>query len=89
MIGIVLRDGMLIGNEVHESREFFKGHTLDKTIVQRNELVRRVVLVVKKELDERNIELSPDLDPHLPEMKLDAIQVQQTLLNLVRNATDR
>jgi len=42
---------------------------------------------VEKEIDEKGIELSVDLDPHLPEMRLDAIQVQQILLNLIRSAS--
>jgi len=87
LIGIVLRDGMSMGNVVHEVRQLFKAQSLEKTMVQPNELVQQVLLVVGKELDKENIGLSLELDPHLPEMKLDAIQVQQILLNLIRNVS--
>jgi signal transduction histidine kinase len=87
LIEIVLRDGMSIGNVVHEMRRHFKAQSLNRTIVQPNELIRQVVLVVVKDLLGKGIELSVDLAPHLPEIEVDAIQIQHLLLNLLRNAT--
>jgi C4-dicarboxylate-specific signal transduction histidine kinase len=46
LIEIVLRDGMAIGNVVHEMRKLFKAQSLNRTIVQPNELIRQVVHVV-------------------------------------------
>jgi K+-sensing histidine kinase KdpD len=88
LIAIVLRDGMWIGNVVHEMRRLFKAQSLSRTIVQPNELIRQVVLVVGRDLLGKGIELSLDLDPHLPgEVEVDAIQIQHLLLNLLRNAS--
>src|SRR6202000_3007443 len=75
LIEIVLRDGMSIGNVVHEMRRHFKAQSLNRTIVQPNELIRQVVLVVVKDLLGKGIELSVDLAPHLPEIEVDAIQI--------------
>jgi signal transduction histidine kinase len=87
LIAIVLRDGMSIGNVVHEMRRLFKAQSLNRAIVQPNELIRQVVLVVGRNLLGKGIELSVDLDPHLPEVEVDAIQIQHLLLNLLRNAS--
>jgi signal transduction histidine kinase len=87
LIAIVLRDGMSIGNVVHEMRRLFKAQSLNRTIVQPNELIRQVVLVVGRDLLGKGIELSVDLDPHLPEVEIDAIQIQHLLFNLLRNAS--
>jgi C4-dicarboxylate-specific signal transduction histidine kinase len=87
LIAIVLRDGMSIGNVVHEMRRLFKAQSLNRTIVQPNELIRQVVLVVGRDLLGKGIELSVDLDPHLPEVEVDAIQIQHLLFNLLRNAS--
>jgi C4-dicarboxylate-specific signal transduction histidine kinase len=87
LIEIVLRDGMAIGNVVHEMRKLFKAQSLNRTIVQPNELIHQVVLVVGRDVLGKGIELTVDLDPHLPEIEVDAIQIQHLLLNLLRNAS--
>ena len=87
LIEIVLRDGMSIGNVVHEMRKLFKEQSLNRTIVQPNELIRKVALVVGRDLQGKDIELLVDLDPHAAEVEVDAIQIQYLLLNLLRNAS--
>jgi signal transduction histidine kinase len=77
---------MSIGNVVHEMRKLFKAQSLNRTIVQPNELIRQVMLVVRRDLLGKGIELSVDLDPHLPKVEVDAIQIQHLLLNLLRKA---
>lgn len=61
LIEIVLRDGMAIGNVVHEMRKRFKAQSLNRTTVQPNELIRQVVLVVGRDLLGKGFELSVDL----------------------------
>jgi signal transduction histidine kinase len=87
LIEIVLRDGMSIGNVVHEMRRLFKAQSLNRATVQPNELIRQVVLVVGRDVQGKGIELSVDLDPYAPELAVDAIQIQHLLLNLLRNAS--
>jgi signal transduction histidine kinase len=87
LIEIVLRDGMAIGNVVHEMRKLFKAQSLNRTRVPPNELIRQVVLGVGRDVLGKGIELSVDLDPHLPEIEVDANQIQYLLLNLLRNAS--
>jgi signal transduction histidine kinase len=87
LIEIVLRDGMSIGNVVHEMRKLFEAQSLNRAIVQPNELIRQVALVAGRDLEGKGIELSVDLDPHAPEVAVDAIQIQDLLLNLLRNAS--
>ena len=86
LIEIVLRDGMSIGNVVHEMRRLFEAQSLNRTMVQSNELIRQVVLVVGRDLLGKGIQLSVDLASHLPEIEVDAIQIQHLLLNLLRSA---
>jgi C4-dicarboxylate-specific signal transduction histidine kinase len=87
LIEIVLRDGMAIGNVVHEMRKLFKAQSLNRTIVQPNELIRQVVHVVGRDVLGKGIALTVDLDPHLPEVEVDVNQIQYLLLNLLRNAS--
>ena len=50
LIEILLRDGLSIGNVVHEMRKLFKAQSLNRTIVQPNELIHQVVVVVGRDL---------------------------------------
>jgi len=53
-----------------------------------NEVVEDAVAVAGLELDRKNIELRTILGRSLPRVSIDRIQVQQVLLNLVRNGVE-
>ena len=55
---------------------------------QLNDLVTALASFVREELSTRNIELSLQLAAGLPVVRVDAGQVRQCLLNLVRNAAE-
>ena len=50
--------------------------------------VRDVLALVSGDLRQRCIELSLELAPTLPDIRGDNIQLQQVLLNLIKNATE-
>ncbi len=84
----ILRDGMAVGNVVHEMRKLFKQQLPNRSTIQLNDLVEQVLKVVEPTLRDRNISFSVELHPHLPRTEADAIQIQQVLLNLIRNASE-
>lgn len=88
LIELVLRDGMSIGNVVHEIGRLFKGQSPNKTTVHLNELISQVLLVSDRELRQNDIALSLQLDPTLPTIEADTLQIQQVLLNLIKNAIE-
>jgi signal transduction histidine kinase len=51
-----------------------------------NSIVQRVVTLLAPEAASRQVELSADLDPALPELYIDGEQLRQVLLNLLLNA---
>lgn len=51
-----------------------------------NELVREFVAFYQADAAEHGIEISPHLDPELPEIPLDELLMRQVLMNLARNA---
>lgn len=53
-----------------------------------NAVVTDSLAMVRKTLAERGIAVATDLDPDLPAIPADAIQMQQVLLNLILNARD-
>jgi len=56
--------------------------------VEINELVTRVSGFLRTEMERESIELKLVLADDLPDLMVDAIQIEQVLLNLIRNAID-
>ena len=53
-----------------------------------NQLVRATLTFVEPEAASVGVELVADLDPRVPQVVVDAIQIEQVVLNLLRNALD-
>jgi signal transduction histidine kinase len=89
------KDLEVIVRETKRSREIVKG-LLDfarqsvpkKSEVNINEIIDRTILVVKNQLKIQHIEIVKNIDPEIPEIRVDSNQIQQVFLNLVVNAID-
>jgi PAS domain S-box len=84
----ILRDGMAVGNVIHEMRRLFKQEEPNRSIVQMNDLILQTLKVLEPDLRDRNIVVSLNLSTELPHTEADAILIQQVLLNLTRNASE-
>ena len=59
-----------------------------RSTVDINEVIEEVVSLIESEVRIGNIQLTLELAPDLPKLLLDRIQIQQVILNLLRNALD-
>jgi len=53
-----------------------------------NQLVRDVVQLAELDMRDQDVEIHLDLLPDLPDVSADSVQVQQVVLNLIRNALE-
>ncbi len=56
--------------------------------VDPNELINEILVLISSELRQHDVRLRCDLADALPPVKVDRIQIQQVLLNLIRNACE-
>jgi C4-dicarboxylate-specific signal transduction histidine kinase len=56
--------------------------------LQINDAVEGILLLSKRELGRTGIRLETNLGPSMPKIEADRVQLQQVILNLVRNAAD-
>ena len=73
-------------NIVNRLREFVRKREASVTSLDLNELIRDVLEFVQPDLQRYSIELKLELQPKLPATVADKIQIEQVLLNLLRNS---
>jgi signal transduction histidine kinase len=69
-------------------RAMFKKTSNLHTMVQLNDVVRQLLSLVQRDLQANGISLTTEYEPNLPEVQAEATQLQQVILNLVKNAID-
>ncbi|GAB4332262.1 MAG: ATP-binding protein [Desulfobulbaceae bacterium] len=83
---IIVDETSRLDNIVREFLDFARPKDLKLEMASLNSLVERAVEFMQPELEGRSVELSLELDPHLPWIPLDTEQVYQVLLNMLINA---
>ena len=76
-------------NEIVASvRALFRTTARQRTMVDINRLLREVLKMVENDLHVHDVSLSTELQEDAPQIAADPIQLQQVILNLVKNAID-
>ncbi|MGD0960842.1 MAG: PAS domain S-box protein [Methylomonas sp.] len=76
------------GQIVHRMREFIKAHPKQRSTVDINHLVREALNLCIEDIKHNNIQLTLDFISHPPPASADHIQIEQVIINLIRNGID-
>jgi len=85
---IIVDDARRAGKIVENLSEFAARDAFAGTMIDLNEVIRNLVDIRINEVKKRNIKLIIDLDPAIKSIVAGVIEIQQVLLNLVRNAVN-
>lgn len=87
---LVLADSELnrLMSTVQRMLDFYRPGTGDRDVADVNALVQRVLKLLKKQLDEQQIEVHTSLTEPLPPIHVVANQIQQVIFNIILNAMD-
>jgi signal transduction histidine kinase len=83
-----IRDGNRASDVITRLRDLFIREELTLESLDLNEVTREVIALSLSDLQRSRIELQSQLAEDLPSIAGDRIQLQQVLLNLLRNASD-
>jgi PAS domain S-box-containing protein len=76
------------GSIIQRLRSFVRKRKPKSTIVRANHLIKKVVDLVASDAHSSGVTIQLDLCKAMPPIRCDAIQIEQVILNLLRNALD-
>jgi PAS domain S-box-containing protein len=84
----IIDDGQRASAVLDGVRSMFRKNLDARSIVSVNDLIGEVLAIARGELDDRQVSLQSELSDQLPTVLATKTQLQQVLLNLVKNAID-
>jgi PAS domain S-box-containing protein len=84
----IVQESKRASDVVARVRALFRKEIDSRGFVDLNHLIRDLVRLLHDDAIRREVVLHVDLDPTLPEVTVDPIQIQQVLLNLANNGID-
>jgi PAS domain S-box-containing protein len=84
----IIRDGHSAAEVVQRIRALFKEAAPVKALADLNQIVIEVLGLLSDELRGNTIVVEKELEPDLPMLEADRVQIQQTLINLIHNAIE-
>ncbi len=82
----IVTQGRRAGDVVRRLRALSKNSDPQRVSSDINEVVEEAVSLVERELRENGVSLRLELEPGLPEVSVDRVQLQQVIINLLINA---
>jgi len=76
------------GQIIQHMREFIKSHAKHRSTADINSLIHECVDLCIVELNQNGVKLKLELENNLPFIYVDQIQIEQVLMNLIRNSVD-
>jgi PAS domain S-box-containing protein len=84
----IIRDANSASEVVSRIRALFSQMDKTRSPADITEVITEVCRLMADELAIRNIQLQTDFDRNLPQVLIDPVQMEQVLVNLIRNAID-
>ncbi|SJM89402.1 PAS domain-containing sensor histidine kinase [Crenothrix polyspora] len=76
------------GQIIHSMREFVKPRKIHRATANINSLIYEAISLLDADLKQYSIKLSFELEKNLPLVYIDTVQIEQVIINLIRNSTD-
>jgi signal transduction histidine kinase len=82
------RDARRAADIIERVRSLYRKDSSDEETVDINELIREMVVMLQNEANRHSITMRTDLAKEIPNVMADRVQLQQALMNLMRNGIE-
>jgi two-component system sensor kinase FixL len=86
ILGDIAKDGARAGDVIHRLRALLKKAKTNLEVVDLNSVFNEVVALLHSDAVLRDVRVATELDPAIPAVEGDRVQLQQVALNLILNA---
>jgi PAS domain S-box-containing protein len=83
-----IRNAKRAADIINRIRSISKKGESKRQLVDVNELIREMITLLGNEASRNSVSIRTDLDPDLPKVIADSVQVQQVMMNLIMNSID-
>ena len=87
-VELIVRDANSASEVVNRVRALFKHSTPATTPLNLNDVIEKVRQLMLEEVSRRSVSIETDLDRDLPSTLADRVQLQQVMVNLLRNGIE-
>lgn len=87
-LGQISRQALRAGEVLRRLRTFVANRDVCREPIGCNQLLDDLLALARPDLRANDVRLVLDVEPNLPEVMADAVQLQQVLINLLKNAID-
>ena len=84
----VIRNAKRAADIINRIRSISKKGATKRQLADVNELIREMIALLRSETKRHSIAVRSELDPDLPKVMADSVQVQQVMMNLIMNSID-
>jgi C4-dicarboxylate-specific signal transduction histidine kinase len=84
----IVSEGRRAGEVIESIRAMFKNVDQEKASIDITRLVRDMLGIMLRELQANQVSVQTELDDNLPDVRGNRVQLQQVILNLIRNAIE-
>lgn len=88
ILGDIAQQGQRASDVIRRLREFLRKVPAERNRLDLNAILRDTLPLVRRELEDHRVDVVLDLAEALPEISADPVQIQQVLVNLVKNACE-
>jgi PAS domain S-box-containing protein len=84
----IVNDATRAGDILDRVRSLYRRDTAQRELIDLNDIVREMIEIIRDKASQSSVSIRTELDPELPAIMADRVQLQQVMMNLMLNGIE-